>query len=136
MIFLFFALLIVISGCSADNVVIYSNGNKIHVNVEIAETHDEKAKGLMFRESLCDNCGMLFVFGDLDYRSFWMKNTLIPLDIIFVDDNFLIVDIKYEVPCTTEICDTYSNKAKYVLEVNGGFTKENNINVGDKIVLK
>lgn len=136
MIFLFFVLLIVISGCSADNVVIYSKDSKISVNVEIADTNDEMVRGLMFRESLCDNCGMLFVFDDLDYRPFWMKNTLIPLDIIFIDDNFLITDIKHAVPCTTEICDTYSNKARYVLEVNEGFTKENNINVGDKIVLK
>jgi len=111
MIFLFFVLLTVLSGCSADNVIIYSKDTDISINVEIVDTNAERARGLMFRESLCGNCGMLFAFDDLDYRSFWMKNTLMPLDIIFID-------------------------ARYVLEVNGGFTKENNINVGDKLVLR
>jgi len=136
MIFLFFVLLTVLSGCSADNVIIYSKDTDISINVEIVDTNAERARGLMFRESLCGNCGMLFAFDDLDYRSFWMKNTLMPLDIIFIDDHFSIMDIQYAAPCTTEICDIYSNKARYVLEVNGGFTKENNINVGDKLVLR
>ncbi len=132
---LFIALLIVISGCSS-NLVIYSNHKEVYVNVEIADSEDEKTKGLMFRESLCDNCGMLFIFDDSDLRSFWMKDTLIPLDMIFIDDNLVIVDIKNAVPCTTEVCDVYTNKAKYVLEVNEGFTRENNINIGDNITLK
>lgn len=133
---LLIALLIVISGCSSDNLIVHSNNKDVHINVEIADSERERTNGLMFRENLCGNCGMLFIFDDSDFRSFWMKNTLISLDMIFINENFVIVDIKNVDPCTTEVCGTYSNKAKYVLEVNEGYTRENNIKVGDTIALK
>ena len=135
---LFFISLFAISGCSSFNVIVHSNEKDISVNAEIADTNRERITGLMFRKELCDNCGMVFVFDDSNYRSFWMKNMLIPLDILFIDENIAIVDINYAFPCITENCDVYtsSSKAKYVLEVNEGFTKENNIDVGDKITLK
>ena len=91
----------------------------------------------MFREKLNENDGMLFVFDDESYLAFWMKNTLIPLDIIFIDENYGIVDIKNAVPCKEDPCALYKSlkPAKYVLEVNTNFTAKNKIKVGDKVII-
>ena len=110
---------------------------KACIEVETADEAGEQALGLMFRESLPENSGMLFIFPDSSPRSFWMKNTLIPLDIIFIDENFEIIDIKHAVPCRAEPCALYKSAkpAKYVLEVNEGFAEKNSVGVGDKIIL-
>ena len=120
----------------AENQGFSCNGkNLIKINVEIADDSNEREKGLMFREKLDEGDGMLFVFDDNAVRTFWMKNTLIALDMIFIDDKNEIVDIKHAVPCKEEPCALYksSKPAKYVLEVNGNFTIKNNIGIGDKI---
>lgn len=91
------------------------------ITAEVARTPEEMQRGLMFRESLCDACGMLFVFGKEGFYSFWMKDTLIPLDIIFIDANLTVVDIFHAVPCAGEPCQTYASgkAALCVLETNG-----------------
>jgi len=122
----------------AENQGFSCNGkNLIKINVEIADDNAEMEKGLMFREKLNENEGMLFVFGEEALHAFWMKNTLIPLDIIFIDENFEIIDIKHAVPCRAEPCALYKSAkpAKYVLEVNEGFAEKNSVGVGDKIIL-
>ena len=112
-----------------------SNSPAKTVFIEIADDTPEQERGLMFRKSLGPNSGMLFVYDDLAYRSFWMKNTFIPLDMIFLDNDLKIIDIKKDVqPCLQEDpCPSYSSTwpAKYVLEVNAGFTDQNSIQVGD-----
>jgi uncharacterized membrane protein (UPF0127 family) len=92
------------------------------INVELARTPAEMQQGLMFRKSLCDDCGMLFVFESEGFHSFWMKNTLIPLDMLFIDANLTVVDVIHAVPCEQDPCQIYAPKGKalYVLEVNGG----------------
>ncbi len=107
-------------------------------NLEIAQTFEEKSKGLMFRESLPENQGMIFIYNDEKERSFWMKNTLIPLDIIFLNSKETIVEKKENIPpCKTEDCKTYQSKpAKYVIEINSGLTEKLGLNVGDKIEIK
>ena len=140
---LVFLLLIFLIGCTKIsnknlNEISIDNGEKIiKLNVEIADDNKERQQGLMFREKLNENEGMLFVFDNEDYQTFWMKNTLIPLDIIFIDKNFQIVDIKNAAPCKTYPCDLYksSKPAKYVLELNANFTIRNSIKEGDKIIL-
>lgn len=120
-----------------SNKIAIDNGQKlIEINVEIADDNEERSKGLMFREVLEETAGMFFVFENEDYRTFWMKNTVIPLDIIFIDKNFRIVDIKYAEPCKQDPCKLYrsAKPAKYVLEVNAGFTEKNNIKIDDKIM--
>jgi len=107
--------------------------NGSFLKVEIAKTEEERALGLMFRHSLPENRGMLFIFEKEEYQSFWMKNCFFPLDLIFMDKNGKIVDIKENFePCKDDPCPSYKSKekAKYVLEVNGGFCKKNNIKVG------
>ena len=141
MVFLVVFLLFFLANCAknvGENQVLIDNGkNLIKISVEIADDSNEMEKGLMFRERLDENKGMLFVFGDNAARTFWMKNTLIPLEMIFIDDKNEIVDIKHAVPCKAEPCELYkpSKPAKYVLEVNEGFAEKNSIGVGDKIIL-
>lgn len=132
-------LLIFLTGCTENFSQVYiDNGiGAIKINAEIADDNEERGKGLMFRQGLNENEGMLFIFDDEGYHPFWMKNTLIPLDIIFIGKNFTIVDIKSAAPCREEPCMTYSSArpAKYVLEMNENFTLKWDIGIGDKLIL-
>lgn len=98
--------------------------------LEIAKTPQEEQKGLMFRSNMCENCGMIFEFENEDYRSFWMKNTLIDLDIIFIEKSGKIINIANakaeKTPKSYLNYPTYpsTGKAKYVLEVNSGFAQK------------
>lgn len=117
------------------------------VQVEIVDTDVKRQQGLMFRESLAESEGMLFIFEKEARHSFWMKNTKFPLDIIWIDKDKCIVDIKTGVPPCKEIyesfdggnreksCESFSprEKALYVLEVNAGFAEKNKIWAGDKV---
>lgn len=107
----------------------------IFVSAQLATTPAEWEQGLMFRSSLDNGTGMLFVFPDEQPRTFWMKNTLIPLDIIFISANYTIVNIKENfVPCQRDPCETYtSTAAKYALEVNANFSAKNNVTTGTTI---
>ena len=102
--------------------------------VEIADSLEERTEGLMFRESLDSDKGMLFVFDETGNYSFWMKNTLILLDIIWIDDDKVVHIEKNVQPCKEEICESYKGEpARYVLEINGGKSDEVNLNVGDVV---
>ncbi len=138
-ILIIFLLIFLVSCAKNFNEILIDNGEKlIKIKVEIADDNEERAKGLMFTEKLDENEGMLFVFDEENYQTFWMKNTLISLDIIFIDENFEIVDIKNVQPCREEPCTLYesSKPAKYVLEVNGNFTLKNKIKIGDRVIIK
>ena len=102
----------------------FPNGTRILV--ELADTDVARARGLMFREQLATDRGMLFVFGEPAQWVFWMKNTKVPLDIIWVGKDKRIVDIAEEVPgCVQDPCLQYqpSKDATYVLEVPAGSVK-------------
>jgi hypothetical protein len=104
--------------------------------VELAITKEEKILGLMFRKSLGRNKGMLFVFNEEGIYPFWMKNTLIPLDIIWISSNNEVVFISENTqPCKEDSCFsiTPTQKAKYVLEINAGVSKEIGLKIGDKL---
>jgi len=101
--------------------------NKKCFNVEIANTPKEHAIGLMNRKYLDSDSGMLFIFNAEDKYFFWMKNTLIPLDIIWLDKNKKIVFIKQNAkPCEADPCKTFgpNKNAKYVLEINNGLAEK------------
>ena len=104
-------------------------------NVELATTIAQKTKGLSGRDTLCKNCGMLFTFGFETNLPFWMKDTLIPLDMIWLDKNGKIVDIQ----TASEINSTkiYQNQtpAQYVLELNANDSQKINLKIGDIIDL-
>jgi len=105
------------------------------LKVELASTPEKRAKGLMFREHLSSARGMLFIFSNDDFWPFWMKNTLIPLDMIWLNKDKKIVDVVVNAqPAVTGA--PYSFKpvslARYVLEANAGFVEKNKISVGDE----
>lgn len=104
--------------------------------VEIADTDEKQIRGLMFRKSIPDDFGMLFVYNNEDIRGFWMKNTLIHLDLIYLNRDKQVVDMFINIPpCESEPCETYvsKNRAQYVLELRGNRAKELNIKKGDAI---
>ena len=93
----------------------------------------------MFRKSLDYNKGMLFVFENVSEHNFWMKNTLIPLDIIWIDENNKVVFIKENAqPCKGGLCESIRSgkKAKYVLEINTGICSSLGLEAGDFIDIK
>lgn len=108
--------------------------------VAIAQTPQERALWLMYRKSLSKDAGMWFIFeGAKTDISFWMKNTLIPLDMIWCDANKRIVAISHDVPpCVTTICPTYTpdtvTGVQYVLELAWGTAQEYTLQVGDTLV--
>ncbi|MBN1151074.1 DUF192 domain-containing protein [candidate division WOR-3 bacterium] len=102
------------------------------LSVEIADDENERSLGLMYRDSLQQNAGMLFVFDRPTKLYFWMKNTKIELDIAFIDSSMVIMEIESLIPYSTEnVASDFD--AKYALEVNRGWFKERNIVFGDKI---
>ncbi len=103
------------------------------IDIEIAENNEEHEKGLMYRAYLPDSTGMLFIFENESLRNFWMKNTIIPLDIIYLDSNKKIISIAENTTPYSEEGIPSLGVAKYVVEVNAGFTKRNNIQKGDEI---
>ena len=110
------------------------DGTVVPVSVEIANNTATRMKGLMGRKSLGEGDGMLFVFDSPGKHSFWMMNTTIPLDALFIAGNGSVVDIIQMQPCGWNVtnCPTYAPKAeaKYVLEVNQGFAGRNGIETG------
>lgn len=110
-------------------------------SVEIADTPEERARGLMYREELGEDEGMLFVYEEEDYRSFWMKNTLIPLDIIFLDSDFEVINIEKAHPepnTSDENLASYESErpAQYVLEINQNRSEEIGLEKGSEMSLR
>jgi uncharacterized membrane protein (UPF0127 family) len=105
---------------------------------EIADTPEAWARGLMHRRFLKDDYGMLFVFAEEEIQSFWMKNTLLSLDIIFINSDGQVVDLFGSVPpCRSDPCPSYTSAlpARYVLEIAGGQAEKLKLKVGDKIFI-
>ncbi len=119
------------------NTIAFPESNT-YLQVEIADSTSERKKGLMYREELSINEGMLFVFPREEERGFWMKNTLIPLDMIFVDSKGKILNIEeaYPEPNTSdEDLKTYRSEgeARYVIETNSSFAERYNLEAGDRV---
>lgn len=116
--------------------LITQRGDVYELKVEIADKMRQRQKGLMFRRRLDVGRGMLFVYSKPVIPNFWMKNTLIPLDMIFIGADLKVKYIHEKVPpCKTEICQTYSPNAlvQYVLEVPGGYSYLFKIKPGDRL---
>jgi uncharacterized membrane protein (UPF0127 family) len=136
-------IILIITSMLFINKDIKKDFNKVIINnkeifLEIADNDSLRETGLMNREKLDYDSGMLFIFDDEKILNFWMKNTLIPLDMIFIDKDLSIINIKHATPCKKDPCDIYASdsKAKYVLEVNYNYTNDNNIKIGDKVKLE
>lgn len=117
-----------------DFITVYIGAEKF--NVETAYTSEKQALGLMFRESIPDDFGMLFIYHDDDFRSYWMKNCKVALDIIFLDQDKQVINIFMAVPpCINEPCPSYvsGRPARYVLELRAFRSKELDIKPGDPV---
>lgn len=104
--------------------------------VEIARTPEEQVQGLMFRESLPDRTGMLFLFADAAPHRFWMKNTMIPLDMIWMDGDGRVLFVSANTPpCKADPCPNYGPDvpAASVLEIAGGLAEKEKVTVGATI---
>ncbi len=120
--------LLVAAGLLGYFMIFYNQKTKVCFNdvcfqAEAAKNRFTIARGLMFRENLAENEAMLFAFKKEGFHSFWLKNILIPLDIIFLDKNKKVIEVVKNVqPCKSEKCQSYRNQspAQYVLEVNAG----------------
>ena len=111
-------------------------GSDKTVQVELAKEHEHRMRGLMWRTSMAEDDGMLFVFEDERPLSFYMRNTCIPLDMLFIAADGFIVNIEENTPTlTNQNFTSGSCKARYVLEVNAGWTRKNGIKAGMRVKL-
>jgi uncharacterized protein len=108
-------------------------GNVYRIDAEVAHNMAQRAQGLMFRPKLGENEGMLFVYTEKDLHAMWMKNTLLPLSVAFIDERGVIINIEEMAPMTT---DTHAAQAPaaYSLEMNGGWFAKRRIKPGAKIL--
>lgn len=134
-------LLIFLGACVSQNagLVVFPDGYE--VKAELALTPLQQQKGLMYRTELSADRGMLFVFEEHQPRSFWMKNTLIALDIIFISQDNVINCVYDRVPASTvftadEDVAVVSCPAKYVLEVQAGLSQKHGLKIGDKLDMR
>ncbi|MBN8547169.1 MAG: DUF192 domain-containing protein [Ignavibacteria bacterium] len=104
---------------------------KIIIDAEFADTEYDRQRGLMFRKSMLETQGMLFVFPEEEMQSFWMRNTYISLDMIFIDANKKIVTIHKNTKTLSDQSYASTKPAKYVLEVVGGFCDRHGVVEGD-----
>lgn len=127
------------TGCGVSAPSVALRGN--HFAVEVADTDASRARGLMFREALPAQSGMLFIFADESQRSFWMHNCKIALDILYFDANQQLVGQALSVPpCSLppEQCPNYPSgrPTKYVLELNAGVAQQLGVKLGDVLTIK
>jgi uncharacterized membrane protein (UPF0127 family) len=121
------------AGPGAPRVVVETRaGARLPVTVEIARTDAARARGLMFRSALAGDAGMLFIFEEAADHPFWMKNTLIPLDMIFIDDAGRVTGVVASaVPGSLE--PRSGGESRFVLEVNGGWAAVHGVRAGDRV---
>ena len=113
--------------------VIHTHGGPVTVNLEIADTPGKRASGLMYRREIAADAGMLFLFREASPQKFWMKNTVLPLDMIFIGPTRKIVGIVADTrPFTTNPLGV-DEPSRYVLEVNAGFAAKHGVAVGDQV---
>jgi len=112
------------------------SGRSTPVDVEVARTPAEQERGLMFRERLAPGTGMLFVFPASQDHVFWMRNTLVSLDMIFVDEKGVVVGVVERAEPLSEAGRSVGMPSRYVLEVPGGFAAEHGVRPGDRARLE
>jgi uncharacterized membrane protein (UPF0127 family) len=101
-------------------------------SVELAQNNRDRARGLMFRDEMADGHGMLFIFPRSKVQSFWMKNTHIPLDMLFIDENGVVVGIVENAEPMTTTSRSVGKPSQYVLELNGGMCRRLGIAAGQR----
>ena len=120
--------------CDFSKIKIISKYGPLIYHVEIADTHERRQKGLMYRKHLASGHGMFFIFEKEKYVSMWMKNTEIPLDIIFINENGVITQIVRNATPMNEKVYYSDVKVKYVLEISSNGEDASVIGIGNSIV--
>ncbi|CDM57602.1 MULTISPECIES: DUF192 domain-containing protein [Rhizobium] len=111
-----------------------ASGKRLNFTVEIADTNEQRQRGLMYRKEMADDAGMIFDFGVSRRVQMWMENTILPLDMLFVDSTGTIRSIKQNtVPYSQDIIDSMT-EVKYVIELNAGVIAKLGIQPGDKVM--
>ena len=140
-----FTVVALIASCASRNsspsaaavtpeVVLHPAGQpEVHVKVELARTDAERMRGLMYREKLEPDHGMLFLFDEEQQQTFWMKNTYIPLDIIFIKADLTVLGTAANAEPMTTSHQMVPGKSQFVLEVNAGFAQAHGIVPGTKV---
>jgi uncharacterized protein len=113
--------------------VIFLEANAPDVVVEIAKKEQERSRGLMYRKSMPENRGMLFLFEERRNHSFWMHNTCIPLDMLFIDSDGMIVGIEENTPTLDDSTFEVGCPSTYVLELNAGWARSHAVVAGQKV---
>jgi uncharacterized membrane protein (UPF0127 family) len=121
------------AACSQDTVSVRGDFGSAQFKVEVADTSADRSRGLMFVEQMATTQGMLFVYGHPQSVSFWMRNTLIPLDMVFVDDTGVIRNIHSMAQPLDEIPIFGGTDIQFVLEINGGLADLLGMDVGDQM---
>ena len=119
---------------SNEKIEVSIYNKNIKFSVEVAKTIEERRRGLMYRKKLLNNEGMLFIFPREKIIQLWMKNTYIPLDVIFISENKVIVDIKKNMEKLSETIVKSKVKSRYALEFNAGLINKLDIKIGDKVL--
>ncbi len=125
-----------VAACSAGQPGVELKGETF--TVDLALTREDQARGLMFVDAMPADHGMLFIFPNEGRRSFWMKNTRIPLDIMYFDSDLNLVSVSENArPCVADPCPAYpsAGPAQYVLELNAGMARQLGLERGDPLVL-
>jgi uncharacterized protein len=115
---------------SAQVVLMPPGRDPITVRVEIADEEAERQRGLMFREQLAPDAGMLFLFETPQHLTFWMRNTYLPLDMIFIEPSKTILGVVENAEPRTDVTRSVPGISQYVLEVNAGFSREHGLTPG------
>lgn len=118
-----FSTAMAMAACSDDRVSLRGDWGQAHFNVQIADDPEERAQGLMFVEAMAQSAGMLFVYDRPQRVSFWMKNTLIPLDLIFMDDTGTVQRVAHDAVPGDLTPIPGGDNIQVVLEINGGLAR-------------
>ncbi len=122
---------------SRESIIIHTVKGDKNYNIEIAKSNEQLEQGLMYRKSLPENEGMLFLFNNNQQINMWMKNTLIPLDMLFIDNTGKIIYIARDTaPNSLTVINAGNQPVSAVLELGGGVAKAHDINIGDNVDYK
>jgi uncharacterized membrane protein (UPF0127 family) len=123
------------SEAAASTVVVDTGERQVTFHVELARTEPEREKGLMYRDHLAPDAGMLFLFERPSVQTFWMKNTLIPLDMVFIGSDLSVVGVVANAQPLTLTARSVGEPSQYVLEIGGGLSSRLGIRAGARVVL-
>ena len=128
------------SACARDDAtartVLHTGGGDVAVTVEIAATPERRNLGLMYRKELAEDAGMLFLFERPQHLTFWMKNTVLPLDMVFIGADHRVVGIVKNATPFTTTPRAVDGESQYVLEVNAGFSDRHGVRGGDAVTFE